>query len=74
MNTPTNERNDRTPQVRPATRHRGPCGPRRPCWRRECRQRFASLPTLEVLADVVIARCHGATYHVGDPLLGRLAS
>lgn len=49
-------------------RHDGPCGPRRPCWRPECRQ-FDPYRTIELLHDKAVAHCHGSTYALDDPLL-----
>jgi hypothetical protein len=52
----------------PIRRHDGPCGPRRYCWRPECR-RFDPFRTIEILDTVAIAYCHQSTYHLGDPVL-----
>lgn len=54
------ETQDTPPLYRTAIRHRGPCGPRRHCWRPECRRRYDPIATLELLPAVVLARCQSA--------------
>ena len=66
--------NDTTRNHRPQLRHSGPCGPRIPCWRPSCRAAFGALNTIEVLPLLVIARCHGDTYHPGDLALAGLVA
>jgi hypothetical protein len=62
---------DTPPEYRPAIRHRGPCGPRRPCWRPACRDRFGIYPSVEMTADGWLAYCHGTTGPRHDQLLNR---
>jgi hypothetical protein len=54
--------------------HKGPCGPRRPCFREECRQRFGEYPTLELLRDRAIAYCHRLIVPLDDPRLWAVAA
>lgn len=66
---------DSTPsQYRLTIRHLGPCGPRRPCWRPACRERFAGVASIETVAGVTLAHCHGSIYERGDPILARLSA
>lgn len=58
----------------PAIRHRGPCGPRRRCYRPDCRKQFGSYPTVEIVAGNVIAYCHRAVVPVDDIALRMLAA
>jgi hypothetical protein len=60
--------------IRPAIRHRGPCGPRRPCWRPACREANGDYLTVEVLTTGWIAYCHGTTGPRNDPLLGQMVA
>jgi hypothetical protein len=64
---------DTPPQYRPAIRHRGSCGPRRPCYRSACRERFGAYATVELLPDRVMAYCHGSIQPVDSVILGMLA-
>lgn len=57
--------------VEPRIRHVGQCGWRTACWRAECRERFGSYVTIEVLADEVLAHCHRGSYRKGAPGPGR---
>ena len=45
---------------RPAIRHRGPCGPRRRCYREACRAEFGDFATVEILGRVALFFCHGS--------------
>ena len=75
MFTPTpGTADDTRPLYHSAIRHRGPCGPRRPCWRPACRQANGDYLTIEVLPTGWIAYCHGTTGPRNDPLLGRMVA
>lgn len=49
--------------------HRGPCGKRVLCWDPICRAKFGDYKTVEVLANLVIARCHNLAHPLDDPRL-----
>ncbi len=63
-----------TPPYLQLMRHTGACGPRRHCWRTECRERWDPLATLEVLPDQVLAHCHRAAYAPDDFLVRGFAA
>jgi hypothetical protein len=57
------------------TRHRGYCGRRVFCWRDDCRREFAGYRTIEILANVAMARCHEpAIVQLDDPRLRAVAA
>jgi hypothetical protein len=62
-----------TPSIGPL-RHKGPCGRRVACWRPECRSEFGSYLTVELLADMAIARCHGLAHPTDDPRVRSVAA
>lgn len=67
----------RTPTsiYRPALiRHDGACGRRLSCFRPECRERFGSYLTLEILPDRAIAYCHRLIVALDDPRLRAIAA
>lgn len=72
---PSNDLSQRSSlSYRPAIRHRGPCGVRRPCWRQACRERFGPYPSVESLpTGELVTFCHAATYPPGD-VLARIAA
>lgn len=55
-------------------RHKGPCGRRLHCWRAACRAAFDPYPTLELLSDQLIARCHGLAHPTDDPRVRAVAA
>lgn len=54
--------------------HEGPCGPRIPCWRPECRATFSDYRTVEILAFAqppdpdfdVVCYCHREKIRAGE--------
>lgn len=66
------DRHDTPREYRRTIRHRGECGPRTSCWRRQCRDAFPHYSTVEVLANgQILAHCHAGQYE-RDDLLARL--
>jgi len=54
--------------------HKGPCGRRVRCWRRDCQASFGAYLTVEILPDVALAHCHGLAVALDDPRLQAIAA
>lgn len=68
---PTDRRADSTPWP---LRHQGPCGPRRPCYRPDCRERFDPYLTVELVAGRALYYCHRTVQPVDDLTARMLAA